>query len=635
MNPLWAPPLPQAVSLQWHQEKYAQPGEFVPDDSRRRVAWALAAAESPRDRRAWESRFLWALRAGLLPGGRIMAGAGTGGAACLMNCFVLPVLPVQDLADRLRRTLSAGGGVGLDFSVLDQPLWPVLRSCEAVAAELDRRHPSTGCRPRPGARRAAQMAVLRFDHPQVDAFIAAKADPAHDAHPHFTFTVSLDDATMRRLTGPVPGDAAASAAEQARWHRLAHAVWRSGEPGLLFTDAVRRDDNLGDLETLSATNPCGEQPLPNHGACALASIDLTRVIQQPLQPQAHVAWGLLHALIEVGVRLLDNALDLSAWPLPAQAQRQREQRRIGLGITGLADALALLGLRHGAPEAVAFTLGLGRFLSHAAYRASVRLARTRGCFPVFDAQAVLHGHHRAHRLPSDLRQAIRRHGLRHSHLLAVAPAASISMAYADAVSPGVEPIAGWLQQRRWHDPDGRAWEAVVLDPAWRRWVRQVGSGRPLPSCMATLEMIGPHEQLAQVAALAPSIDGGISKTVSLPPQASVDAVRVLLEHAWSVGLKGITAFRRGSREPVVTSFDPTAPNSHTVESPSVGRLNHAAQATDESQRPLGPPGGPDGRHHRGPGRTAGCPCAAGSDLGCAAGPCGVGGCPGLVGPTDR
>lgn len=555
MNPLWAPPLPQAVSLQWHQEKYAQPGEFVPDDSRRRVAWALAGAESPRERPAWEARFLWALRAGLLPGGRIMAGAGTGGGACLMNCFVLPVQPVQDLAHRLRRTLSAGGGVGLDFSGLDEPLWPVLRTCEAVAAELDRRHAPPGCRLRPGARRAAQMAVLRFDHPQIDAFIEAKADPAHDAHPHFTFTVALDDATMRRLIGSARGDAVASAAERARWHRLAQAVWRSGEPGLLFTDTVRRDDNLGDLETLSATNPCGEQPLPDHGACALASIDLTRVVRQPLQPRAHLAWGLLHALIQIGVRLLDNVLDLSAWPLPAQAQRQREQRRIGLGITGLADALALMGLRYGSPEAVAFTRGLGRFLSHAAYRASARLARTRGSFPAFDAQAVLHGHHRAQRLPPDLRDAIRRHGLRHSHLLAVAPAASISMAYADAVSPGVEPIAGWLQHRRWHDPDGRAWEAVVLDPAWRRWTRQAGESRRLPGFMATLEAVGPHEQLAQVAALAPSIDGGISKTVSLPPGASVDDVRGLLERAWRQGLKGVTAFRRGSREPVVHAMD--------------------------------------------------------------------------------
>ncbi len=527
--------LPQAIGLQWHQQKYAQPGESVAD-TQSRVAQALSLAESPEHRQAWAHRFEAAMIRGLLPAGRIMTGAGVGPKpACLMNCFVLPAQPLAELASRLRATLREGGGVGVDYSVLPRGVMQALKQAEAVAQSLE--HPLRA------GRRAAQMAVLQAEHPEVDAFIAASPDD----HPHITRSVAVDDAFMRVAQQHPKGPQA---------HRLslmARHIASSGEPGLIFSSRVQADDNLGEDETLTATNPCGEQPLPPFGACALASIDLTRIVQDPFAPNARVAWGLLAALTHTAVRLLDNALTLSHWPLIEQARQAQRWRRIGLGITGLADALALLNLHYAAPPARQHAAQIMRFMAHAAYRASVRLARERGTYPGFQAGHTLAAGHFASRLPLDLRHDIRRHGLRHSHLLALAPAASISMAFADAVSTGVEPMTAPQWERRWRDPSGQACSAWVQSHALRVWRLQGGLRNEPPLPWAWLESISPVDQIAMVAALAPHVDGGISKTVSLPPATTVDEIKGLIQLAWAQGLKGVTLFRRGSRASVVAA----------------------------------------------------------------------------------
>ena len=530
----------QALSLRWHQEKYAQPGEVLPCHTQRRVAHALAQVEPVPTRGRWAQRFESALRSGLLPGGRIMAGAGVAPAAAplrptLMNCFVLPAEPLVELPRRLRATLRAGGGVGVDYSGLSSGVMQALDRSEAVACSIE--HPPRGCR------RAAQMAVLRADHPEVEAFMAAS--PA--AHPHLTRAVAVEDDFMRAATLEPNGPAGA------RLHRIAQAAWSGGEPGLLFTSRIQADDNLGARETLHATNPCGEQPLPPFGACALASIDLTRVVQGPFTPQARVVWGLLASLVHVGVRALDNALDLTHWPLPQQAREMQATRRVGLGITGLGDALALLNRPYGAPQGREAAAQLMRFIAHAAYRASVRLARERGAYPAFEASAVLQPPRYAARLPADLRQAIRRHGLRHSHLLAIAPAASISVAFADNVSSGVEPITAAQWQRRWQDPAGRACSAWVQSHAHRLWMTTSGLLEEPAAGWAWQDRVSPEAQLAMVAALAPHVDGAISKTVSVPEATTPDHIQALLQTAWRLGLKGISVFRRGSRPGVLVS----------------------------------------------------------------------------------
>jgi ribonucleoside-diphosphate reductase alpha chain len=535
----------QALSLRWHQEKYAQAGEITPEDSRRRVAHALAQVEPWRNRAAWAQRFERAMNQGLLPAGRIMAGAGTvDGAAAkrsLMNCFVLPTQPLHQLPHRLMRTLQAGGGVGMDFSSLPFGVMEQLDRCEQWAQSMEQ--------PPGGApRRAAQMAVLSARHAAFPAFIAA--DPS--AHPHVARAVALDDDFMRSAQSEVSTESQALRA-------MAEAVWTSGEPSVLFVTRIQADDNLADHETLLATNPCGEQPLPAFGACALASLDLTRVIQRPFASEAHVAWGLLAALVHVGVRLLDDALEWSPWPLPEQASEMRRHRRIGLGITGLGDALAMLNLHYASPAACDQARLLMRFIAHSAYRASVRLSRERGPYPAFCASGVLRSPRFASRLPADLRHDIRRYGLRHSHLLAIAPAASISVAYADGVSTGVEPMTAAQWRRTWQDPQGRRCSAWVHAHAWRLWQMLKGEQQQPTQGWAWLDRISPDAQLHMVAALAPHVDGGISKTVSMPPSTTAQEIERLIRLAWRLQLKGLALFRRGSRTGVITTGnDPAA-----------------------------------------------------------------------------
>lgn len=543
-----------AISHRWHQEKYALTGELRAVDTQARVAGALAAIEQGGQQDRWRWRFLQAMRHGLLPGGRIMAGAGRrpapgGMSASLANCFVLPAHPWRNLPGMLRRTLQAGGGVGVDFSDVDGSALQAMGRCEAIARGLD--HASDTCR------RAAQMAVLRVDHPELEAFIGA----APSDHPHMVRSVAVDDAFMRALADPQGTDC------RRRWLAMVASAWRGGEPGLLFLDRIRADDNLADQECLTATNPCGEQPLPPFGSCVLASVDLSRVVQRPFTAQAHLAWGMLAALVHVGVRLLDNALELSAWPLPQQAQAMRRHRRIGLGVTGLGDALAMLNQRYGSPSSCRLAAQAMRFISHAAYRASVRLARERGPYPACNAEAVLRSPRFASRLAPDLRHDIRRHGLRHSHLLAIAPAASISVAFGDGVSCGVEPMTAAQWQRHWRDPQGRACSGWMQHPAYRLWLALNGDRRQPEQGWAWLDQVPPQAQLAMVAALAPHVDGAISKTLSVPEQTTPEELQALMHSAWACGLKGISVFRRGSRPGVLESAGPdmSEPSRHPVE----------------------------------------------------------------------
>lgn len=547
---------PQPLSLRWHQEKYAQPGEFTLEDTRRRVALALAQVEPWAARAAWARRFERALNRGLLPGGRIMAGAGVdsleaaGVQHTLMNCFVLPAQPQQELAHRLRRTLEAGGGVGIDLSAVPTGVLRELDRCETLAHAME-------SNPARGGRRAAQMAVLSVHHPEIAAFIHASPH----AHPHLVRAVALDDVFMRAVEEAQP-------AALQRQQDLALAMWAGGEPSVLFTTRLQADDNLGDEEHLTATNPCGEQPLPPFGACALASIDLTRLVQRPFEHDAHVAWGVLAALVHVGVRLLDNTLEITRWPLMEQAREMQRHRRIGLGMTGLGDALAMLNLRYESPQACQQAAQLMRFIAHTAYRASVRLARERGAYPTFQASSVLRPPRFAARLPADLRHGISQHGLRHSHLLAIAPAASISMAFADGASTGIEPMVAPQWERSWRDPQGRPCTAVVQPLAWRLWGELKGVGRLAPEGWAWLDDITPEAQLRMVAALVPHVDGGISKTVSMPESTTPREIEALILMAWRLGLKGAAFFRRGSRAGVIATGTGPADAANRGPSPS-------------------------------------------------------------------
>lgn len=488
MNGSMQPSLaPQVITAETLAEKYARDGERTTDDVRRRVARALSAREPDPSR--WATRFLETQRRGFIAGGRINAAAGTALRATLINCFVQPIgdsisatvdgkpgiyVALQQATETMRR----GGGAGYDFSAI-RP-WGALvkgtqsrasgpvsymhvfdRSCETVESA--------------GARRGAQMGMLRVDHPDIESFVHAKDRPGDLEN--FNVSVSASDAFMRAVLNDrifelvhkaEPAEDILSSGAFRRddglwvYRRLpARRLFRDvmertyahGDPGIVFTDTVNRENILHYAETIEATNPCGEQPLPAYGCCCLGSLDLTRFVSQPFSPAAHFDFASLVSLVPTCVRMLDNVLDLSVWPLPQQGQEAAAKRRIGLGFTGLGDALVMLGLRYDHEAARSMAAAIAQRLRDAAYKASVALAREKGPFPLFDAQRFLHSPF-AQRLPAEVREQIRGHGLRNSHLLSVAPTGTISLAFADNASNGIAPAYDWSYTRTRRLPDG-------------------------------------------------------------------------------------------------------------------------------------------------------------------------------------
>lgn len=578
MTPAPVDPPCQAVSREVLLERYARAGETTVDDVRRRIAAALAEAEAPGSRGGWAERFLWAQRQGFIAGGRIAAHAGAGAAGTMLSCFVQPVsdslrgtdadapgiyAALAETAETLRR----GGGVGIDFSPL-RPCGAQVAGSETLAAGplgfmrlFDTSCTVLGAMAR---RRGAQMAVLRCDHPDIEQFAGAKRDGGLTT---FNLSVAVTDAFMNAVEADAefelvhaaePGAAFPDArrrpdgrwtyrrvAARRLWELLVQHAHAGGEPGVLFIDRIHRDDNLAYCERIAATNPCAEQPLPPYGACCLGAVDLTRLVVDPFEPTARIDLGRLRSIVPVAVRMLDDVLDLTAWPLARHRDEALSKRRIGLGFTGLGDALVMLGLPYGSAPASAVAADVARALRDAAYAASVALARERGAFALFDADGVLAPGRFASRLPGELQRAIRAHGLRNSHLLSVAPAGSISLAFADNASSGIEPPFAWqyVRRRRPAGPRAGALEQAVEDRAWREYRRLRGPQAALTPAFVTASELSPHDHLAMVAAVAPFVDGSISKTVNAPEACTREAFDALFREAWACGLKGVTAFR--------------------------------------------------------------------------------------------
>jgi ribonucleoside-diphosphate reductase alpha chain len=592
-----ARPLPaQAISAEVLRDKYAKGDEQTIDDVLKRVARALALAE-PEDRRAhWQECFLQALQGGFIPAGRIQSAAGTPLAATLINCFVQPVgdsirhdedghpgiyTALAEAAETMRR----GGGVGYDFSrIRPAGAWvaatqsnasgPVSymrvfdRSCETVESA--------------GSRRGAQMGVLRCDHPDIEAFIHAK-DKGDLAN--FNLSVGVTDAFMQAVQDgteielvhraePGPAVKAAGAwqrddgqwvyrkvAARALWDQVMRSTYDHAEPGVLFLDAINRDNNLAYCESITATNPCAEQPLPSYGCCCLGSIDLTRFVKKPFEDDASFDDAGFAALVRVAVRMLDNVLDVSLWPLPAQQHEAMSKRRIGLGFTGLGDALVMLGLRYDTEPARAYAQRISAAMRDAAYDASVNLAVERGAFPLFNADLYLAGGRFASRLPASLKERIRAHGIRNSHLLSIAPTGTISLAFADNASNGIEPAFSWTYTRKKRDPDGRLVEHAVEDHAWRLYRHLKGEDVSLTEAFVTALEMSAQAHAQMVAAVAPFIDTSISKTVNVPADYPYADFEQLYQQAWSLGLKGLATYRPNA---VIGSVLSTQPAPLTV-----------------------------------------------------------------------
>ena len=572
----------QPISLDVLREKYLKPGETSAEDLYRRVARALASVEAPDLREKYEALFLDNLHAGAIGAGRIMSAAGTDIQATLINCFVQPVGDcIQGVDDEgfpgiyeaLREaaeTMRRGGGVGYDFSRI-RPKGAQVKATASVASGpcsyMNVFDQSCSTVESAGARRGAQMGVLRIDHPDVHEFITAKRTPGR--WNNFNVSVGVSDAFIEAVQQGQPwelvhrarpGTAAmaqgahqradglwvyATVQARALWDTIMKSAYDFAEPGILFLDHINEDNNLNYCEDIAATNPCGEQPLPSYGCCDLGPVILTRFVRHPFGFDGLPSFDFeaFEKVVALQVRALDNVLDVTFWPLPQQRDEAMAKRRIGVGFTGMGNTLAMLCLRYDMQEGRAMAARIAQSMRDAAYLASVELAREKGAFPKFEAEPYLAAGTFASRLPEPIKDAIRTHGIRNSHLLSIAPTGTVSLAFADNASNGIEPPFSWMYKRKKREADGSTSEYSVEDHAWRLYRDLGGDVEALPDYFISALAMPAEGHIAMMEAVQPFVDTAISKTVNIPADYPYDDFKDLYLQAWRARLKGLATYR--------------------------------------------------------------------------------------------
>ena len=533
------------------KEADGTPIDNTVEDSWSRIAGALASVE--KDPKAWEPKFYNALEDfKYLPAGRITAGAGTARSVTLFNCFVMGTVPdsmggIFDMLKEAALTMQQGGGIGYDFSTIR----PKGALVEGVAADASGPLSfmdvwDSMCRTimSAGSRRGAMMATMRCDHPDVEDFITAKSDAARLRM--FNMSVLITDPFMDAVKADQPWDLVFNGkvyrTVQARdlWDAIMQSTYDYAEPGVIFIDRINKANNLSYCETIAATNPCGEQPLPPYGACLLGSINMARLVKDPFGDAPAMDEDLMIDLVATAVRMMDNVVDASRFPLEAQAQEAAAKRRIGLGVTGLADALLMVGLRYGSEEAAAQTDKWMHAIARAAYLASVDLAKEKGAFALFDADKFL-ASGAMQDMDDDVRDAIREHGIRNALLTSIAPTGTISL-YAGNVSSGIEPVFAYAYTRKVLQKDGSRTEEEVVDYAVQLW-RELKGDAPLPDYFVNAQTLAPLDHVRMQAAAQKWIDSSISKTINCPEDISFDDFKEVYMAAWDQGCKGCTTYR--------------------------------------------------------------------------------------------
>ncbi|UYN96946.1 MAG: adenosylcobalamin-dependent ribonucleoside-diphosphate reductase [Enhydrobacter sp.] len=517
-----------------------------------RVARALAAPE--REPAVWAARFHEALSDfKFLPAGRVIAGAGTGRTVTLFNCFVMGTIPddMSGIFENVREaalTMQQGGGIGHDFSTL-RPAGAPVRGVGADASGplsfMDVWDSMCRTIMSAGSRRGAMMATLRCDHPDIEAFVDAKRDAKRLRM--FNVSVLVTDAFMRAVAEDADWDLVfggkvyKTIKARALWDRIMRATYEYAEPGVIFIDRVNKRNNLHYCETIQATNPCGEQPLPPYGACLLGSINLGALVNDPFGPNARLDMEALERLVPLAVRMLDNVIDVSRFPLPQQEREAKAKRRIGLGVTGLADALIFCGVRYGSPQAVELAREWLAAVQRFSYLASADIAAEKGSFPLYDRARYLAGD-TVKGLPVDVREAIGRYGIRNALLNSIAPTGTISL-LADNVSSGIEPVFAFSHVRHVLQPDGTRREEAVEDHAFRLWRKLKGNVEPPTDVFVDAQTLAPADHLAMQAAAQEFVDSSISKTINLPKDISFEDFKHVYEEAYATGCKGCTTYR--------------------------------------------------------------------------------------------
>lgn len=577
-------PFPQPISEQIWKQKYqlVTPNITIPDDHSVQDTWyriakacsesnityygydTLVAAKTHQEISRLQLQFYKALENfKFLPAGRIIAGAGSGRNVTLFNCYVMGTIPdsmggIFDMLKEAALTMQQGGGIGYDFSTL-RP-----EGAAVVGVDADASGPLTFmdvwdsmCRTvmSAGSRRGAMMATMRCDHPDIEKFIEAKRDPIRLRM--FNLSVLVTDAFMEAVKNDALWNLEFTNKYGERrvyktiravdlWNKIMTNTYNYAEPGVIFIDRINKTNNLWYMETIAATNPCGEQPLPPYGACLLGSLNMTKFVVDPFTPDAYLSYVDLETTVKTAVRMLDAVIDMSLFPISQQEAEAKEKRRMGIGITGLADMLLMLNQTYGSDEAVKITELIMAQLAVAAYEESIELAKLYGPCPAtrtLEQRQKFINSGFMKNMPEHIHDGIMMHGIRNSHLMSIAPTGTISL-YAGNVSSGIEPIFAPNYSRTILNPDGTKRIEKIEDYAVRlyRETMDFDDDNLIPH-LVTAQDLDPIAHLRMQAAAQKWVDSSISKTINLPEDIAFEDFEAVYWTAYEMGCKGCTTYR--------------------------------------------------------------------------------------------